>query len=106
MGKMKEKTLNSQKAMVTEEVVLCIESEAIRKMKLGMLSKMVDNVEILKALKKTPGLRIRFTKHNVDFSEDMTTDELIEDVFLTVSKKLHMKQTLVFVKGQVFKEET
>lgn len=104
MGKVKEKAQICNHATVVEEIIIPIDSEPIRKMKMGILKKMTDNLELLKERKRTPGLRVRFTMHHVDFSNSLTTDELLDMVFQDVCKKLHLK-TVVFVKGQVFIDE-
>lgn len=80
------------------EIVIPIENKNIQKMKTGQLRKMVDNLEVLKPIKKHPGVRLRVTIHKSVLMGSI--EETIQTVFDDICKKLHLK--LVFLKGQVF----
>lgn len=103
MGKLKETLeLSTGEYAVVLELVMEVKHPSIRKMKVGQLRKMVDNLEILKPLKKYPDdLRVRVTLHHVRSEKDMT-DKIVKDCYDTLVSKMHLNMLLV--KGHVFEE--
>lgn len=103
MGKVKETLeLSTGEYTVVLELVMEVKHPGIRKMKVGQLRKMVDNLETMKPLKKYPDvLRVRVTLHHVRSEKDMT-DVIIKDCHDTLVSKMHLNMLLV--RGHLFEE--